>query len=90
MDKSSPKCGDVLSKGSSVLSLISLLIIVALYLRMESINGKTEMNELRISRLKSRIEEIGSTQKTDHKNDMATPEGKYRVLVIASCLIQVN
>ena len=40
---------DVLHKGSSFLSFISLLMIVALFLRMESINRKTEMNELRIA-----------------------------------------
>jgi hypothetical protein len=73
--KSSAKCGDVLHKGSSVLSFISMMLIVALFLRMESINRKTEMNELRISRVESRIE-IGSPQTTDHKSEMETPEGK--------------
>jgi len=89
MDKSSTssfKCGDVLHKGSSFLSLISLLLIVALVLRMESINRKTEMNELRISKVDSRIEEIGSQQTTYYKNEMETPEGKYRGLVFAACL----
>jgi len=50
------------------------LLIVALFLRMESINRKTEMNELQISKLESGIH-IGSLQSTDHKNDdMETPE----------------
>ena len=73
--KSSAKCGDVLHKGSSVLSFISMLMIVALFLRMESINRKTEMNELRISNLEKRIE-VGSPQTTNHKHEMETPESK--------------
>ncbi|XP_020617453.1 collectin-12-like [Orbicella faveolata] len=71
--KTSSKCGDVLLKGSSFLSFISLLLIVALFLRMESINRKTEINELRISKVESRID-IRSQQTTDHRNEMDTPE----------------
>ena len=73
--KTSSKCDFVLHKGSSFLSFISILLIVALFLRMESINNKTEINELRISKVESRME-IGSAQKTEHKNEMETPEGK--------------
>ena len=73
--KSSSKCGDVLQKGSSVLSFISVLLIVALFLRMESINRKTEMNGLRISKVERRIE-VGSPQSADHKEEMETPESK--------------
>ena len=74
--KTSSKCGDALHKGSSFLSFISLLLIVALFLRMDSINRKTEMNELRISKVESRVE-TESPQPTEHKNDMETPESKY-------------
>ena len=73
--KTSFKCGDILRKSSSFLSFTSLLLIVALFLRMESINRKTEMNELRISKVESRME-IESPQTTSHKNEMETPEGK--------------
>ena len=73
--KSSSKCGDVLQKGSSVLSFISMLLIVALFLRMESINRKTEMNDLRISKVERHIE-VGTPQTTDHKEEMETPESK--------------
>jgi len=73
--KTSSKCGDVLHKGSSFLSFISLSLIVALFLRMESINRKTEINELRISKVESRVE-IRSLQTTDHRNEMDTPESK--------------
>ena len=73
--KTSSKCGDVFHKGSLSLSFISLLLIVALFLRMESINRKTEMNELRISKVESSLE-IGSPQTTDHKNEMETSESK--------------
>jgi len=68
--KTSSKCGDVLHKGSPFLSFISLLLIVTLFLRMESINRKTEMNELRISKLESI--ETESLQTTDRENDMET------------------
>ncbi|KAL9962306.1 hypothetical protein ACROYT_G031394 [Oculina patagonica] len=71
--KSSAKCGDVLHKGSSFLSFISMLLIVALSLRMESINKKTEMNGLRITNVERRIE-IRSPQTTDHKDKIETPE----------------
>ena len=72
------KCGDVLHKGSSFLSFISLLLIVALFLRMESINAKTEMNELRISKVESRVQTELLRQTTDHKSEMKTLESKYR------------
>ena len=76
INKKSPgKFGDVLHKGSSVLSFISMLLIVALFLRMESINRKTEINELRIVKVEKRIE-VGSLQTTDYKDEMETPEGK--------------
>ncbi|KAL9962303.1 hypothetical protein ACROYT_G031391 [Oculina patagonica] len=71
--KSSVKCGEVLHKGSSFLSCISMLLIVALFLRMESINRKTEMNELRITNVERHIE-IRSPQTTDHKDKIETPE----------------
>ena len=74
--KTSSKCGDVLQKGSSFLSFVSSLLIVALFLRMESINRKTEMNKLRISDMESRIE---SLQTTVHNNEMEMSESKYKV-----------
>jgi len=40
---------------------------------MESINRKTEMNELRISKVESLVK-MGSSQTADHKNEMETPE----------------
>ena len=61
------KCGDLLHKGSSFLSFISLLLIVALFLRMESIKRKTEMNEVQISKVESRVQ-TELLQTTDHKN----------------------
>ena len=73
--KTSSKCGDVLQKGSSFLSFMSLLLIVALFLRIESINRKTEMNDMRISIVESLIK-IGSPRTIDHKNEMDTPESK--------------
>ena len=79
------KCGDVLHKGSSFLSFLSLLLIVALFLRMESINRKTGMNEMRISKVESRVQtELRHT--TDHRNDMETLESKYKRTICFSSL----
>ena len=77
-NKKTSKCGNVLHKGSSFLSFISLSLIVALFLRMESINRKTEMNEMRISKVESRVQ-TELLQTADHKNDkMETLESKYK------------
>ena len=76
--KSPVTCGEILHKGSSVLSFISMLLIVALLLRMETINRKTEMNDLRISSVERHIE-IRSPQTSDHKlhkDEMKTSESK--------------
>ena len=45
---------------------------------MESINRKTEINELPISKVESLIHnmEAGSSQTTDNKNEMETSESK--------------
>ena len=83
--KTSSKCGDVLHKGSSLLSFISLLLIVPLFLRMESINRKTEMNEMRISKVESRVQ-TELLQTTDHKNDMEKLESKYKRTIDFSSL----
>ncbi|KAJ7380822.1 hypothetical protein OS493_007212 [Desmophyllum pertusum] len=80
--KSSAKCGDILYKGSSVLSFISMLLIVAMFFKMESINSKTEMNELRISKVESHME-IVSTQTTEHKDEMETSKNARNNLVAA-------
>ena len=85
--KTSSKCGDVFHKGSSFLSFVSLLLIVALFLRMESINRKTEMNELRISKVESRVE-TESLQTTELKNDMETPESKYKLTLFHRYILQ--
>ena len=87
-NKTSFKCGDVLHKGSSLLSFISLLLIVWLFLRIESINKKTEMNELRISKVESRVE-TESLQTTDHNMEMETPESKWSTL-ISNCTTRVS
>jgi len=65
------------------------LLIVALVLRMESINRKTEMNELRISKVESRVE-TESLQTTDHKKEMEIPElVKVLVFLIVSFIFYI-
>ena len=76
--KTSSKCGNVLHKGSSFLSFISILLIVALFLRMESISKKIEVNELRISKVESRVE-IESLKRADHIIELETSESKYNL-----------
>ena len=51
---------------------------MALFLRMESINRKTEINELRIWKVESRVE-TESLQTTNHKNEIETPESKCKM-----------
>ena len=51
----SKKTDEIFRKSSSVLSFISILLIVALFLRIEMINKRTQINELRIFAVESRI-----------------------------------
>ena len=52
----STKCSnDAFRRCSSILSFVSILLIVALFVRMETINRKTKMNELRISDVESHL-----------------------------------
>ena len=54
--KPSAKCSnDAFRRCSLILSFVSILLIVALFLRMETINRKTKMNELRISDVESHL-----------------------------------
>ena len=46
------RTNDVFRKSSSVLSFTSIILIVALFLRMEMTNKRTQLNELRILPLK--------------------------------------
>ena len=46
---------DAFRRCSSILSFVSILLIVALFVRMETINRKTKMNELRISDVESHL-----------------------------------
>ena len=54
---------DVFRKSSSVLSFISILLIVALLLRMEMINKRTQINELRILAVESRMKTANEADK---------------------------
>ena len=54
--KHSAKCSnDAFHRCSSILSFISILLIVALFLRMETINRNTKRNELRISDVEAHL-----------------------------------
>ena len=76
--KPSAKCADdVFRRSSSVLSFILMLLIVALFLRMETINRRTEMNELRISDVESHIKIAVSPRKAGNKDEMETSLSKY-------------
>ena len=70
---------DVFRKIASVPSFISTLLIVALFLRMEMINKRTEMNELRIWAVESRLK---MTNKADEnvKNKPKTFIGRHKTI----------
>ena len=75
-NKSSAKCSDFAQKGSLVASLMSLLLIVALFLRMEAINSKTAMNGIRISKVEAHIRII-TQQTTNQDKDMKFMQGRH-------------
>jgi len=50
---------------------------------MESINMKTEMNELRISKVESRVK-TESMKRADLINELEAPESKYNVTIFSS------
>ena len=78
--KSSAKCGDFGPKSSWLFSFLSLLLIVALFIRMEAINHKTEMNEMRISNVESNIK-ITTFQTTDEEEEMESLQGKHATII---------
>ena len=78
--KSSAKCGDCARKSSWFFSFLSLLLIVALFIRMEAINNKTEMNEMRISKVESNIK-IMTFQPTDEEEEMESLQGKHATVI---------
>lgn len=64
--KSAKICSEiVLYRTSTVLSFVSMLLIVALFMRMETINRRTKMNELRISDLESHMKITPSKNEND-------------------------
>ena len=76
--KPSAKCtDDVFRRSSSVLSFISMLLIVALFLRMETINKRMKMNELRISDVEIHMKIAVSPRKADNEDEMETSMSKY-------------
>ena len=70
---------EVFLKSCSVLSFISMLLIVALFLRMETINKRTDMNEMRISDVEGRMK-IFPSKKVDDKDEMKTHMSKYNTV----------
>ena len=82
---------DVFLKSCSVLSFIStMLLIVALFLRMETINRRTEINEMRISDVESRMK-ISTPNKVDDKDEMKTSMSKYNTVYnsITACALEI-
>ena len=71
----SKRTDEIFRKSSSVLSFISILLIVALFLRIEMINKRTQINELRIFAVESRIK---TTNEADGnvENELKTFTGK--------------
>ena len=65
---------------------MSILLTVALFLRMEAINNKTESYEMRISKVESHINTAKpmTLQTTDDKEEMETGQGKFLCFKVAS------
>lgn len=66
----------VLYRTSTVLSFVSMLLIVALFMRMETINRRTKMNELRISDVESHMEITGSLKNENDEDEKETLKGE--------------
>jgi len=79
-DKSSAKCGDCAHKSSLILSFMSILLTVALFLRMEAINNKTESYEMRISKVESHMNTAKpmTLQTTDDEEEMESAQDLNR------------
>lgn len=66
----------VLYRTSTVLSFVSMLLIVALFMRMETINRRTKMNELRISEVESRMKITGPSKNENDEDEKETLKGE--------------
>ena len=66
----------VLHRTFTVLSFVSMLLIVALFMRMETINRRTKMNELRISDVESHMEITGSLKNENDEDEKETLKGE--------------
>ena len=66
--KSSSQCKDIFSKSSWVFPFLSLLLTIALFLRMEAINNKTEINDMRIYKVESQMKIVMTLHATDDEN----------------------
>ena len=83
-DKSSAKSANSAQKCSSILSFMSMLMIVALFVRMEAINNKTVKNELRISKVE-RYMKIMALQARDDEHEMESMRGKNVPIILNRC-----
>lgn len=66
----------VLYKTSTVLSFVSMLLIVALFMRMETINRRTKMNELRISDVESHMKITGPSKNENDEDEKERLKGE--------------
>lgn len=66
----------VLYRTSTVLSFVSMLLIVALFMRMETINRRTKMNELRISDVESHMKINGPSKNENDEDEKETLMGE--------------
>ena len=78
--KSSSQCVDFSIKSSWSLSVLSMLLTIVLFLRMETINNKTDMNEMRISKVESHMKSA-TLQSLMDNDKVISSQGKHAPLL---------
>ncbi|KAM7425803.1 Hemicentin-1 [Porites harrisoni] len=74
--KSSSQCSNIFPKGFWLFPFLSMLLTIALFLRMEAINNKTEINGMRISKVESQMKIMTTLHATDDKDVGLTQDSK--------------
>ena len=74
--KSSSQCSNIFPKDFWLFPFLSMLLTIALFLRMEAINNKTEINGMRISKVESQMKIMTTLHATDDK-DVGLTQGRH-------------
>lgn len=75
--KSSSQCSDIFPKSFWLFPCLSMLLTIALFLRMEAINNKTEINEMRIYKVELSQMKIMTTLHATGDEDVKLSQGRH-------------